>query len=45
MHVLRLEYIALCGANFGRFGKQIGNTWKELKCGAGEDQLDRSREK
>ena len=22
--------------NFGRFGQQIGNTWKVLKCGAGE---------
>jgi len=30
---------------FGRFGQQIRNTWKVLKCGAGEDQLDRSCEK
>ena len=32
----------------GRFGQQIRNTWKVLKCGAGEggeDQLDRSCEK
>jgi hypothetical protein len=32
----------------GRFGQQIGNTWKVLKCGAGEDgedQIDRSYEK
>ena len=32
----------------GRFGQQIRNAWKVLKCGAGkdgEDQLDRSCEK
>ena len=29
----------------GNFGKQIKNTWKVLKSGDGEDQLDRSCEK
>jgi len=27
---------ALCGAETWTFGKQIRNTWKVLKCGAGE---------
>jgi hypothetical protein len=29
--------IALCGAERGHFGKQIINTWKVLKYGAGEE--------
>jgi len=28
--------MALYGAETGRFGQQIRNTWKILKCGAGE---------
>ena len=28
--------IALCGAETGRSGQQIRNTWKVLKCGVGE---------
>jgi hypothetical protein len=32
--------VALIAMKLGRFGQQIRNTWKVLKCGAGEDQLD-----
>jgi hypothetical protein len=37
--------IALCCAGTGHWGKCIRNTWKVLKCGAEDDQLDRSCEK
>jgi len=32
--------IALYGAEIGCFGQYIRKSWKILKCGAGEDQLD-----
>ena len=37
--------MALYGAETWWLRAQIRNTWKVLKCGVGEDELDRSCEK